>query len=82
MSIYASAVAAERAAKIARDMVAHETEVARLRAIEAAARNLVAQKGRYHTEVAYKRLVEVLTPNVKFSGGAPLFGAASAGTQG
>jgi hypothetical protein len=63
MSIYAQAVAAERTAKIAREMVAHESEVARLRAIEAAARNLVAQKGRHHTELAYQRLVEVLTPN-------------------
>ena len=35
-------------------------EIERLRAIEAAARNLLQVKGRHHTELAYKRLEEVL----------------------
>lgn len=35
-------------------------EIERLQKIEAAARNLIAVKGRYHTELAYKRLEEVL----------------------
>ena len=37
-----------------------QVEIARLRKIEAAARNLLAVKGRHHTEQAYKRLDEVL----------------------
>lgn len=37
-----------------------KAEVARLRRIEEAARNLVRQKGRYNTEQAYNRLTEVL----------------------
>ncbi len=39
-------------------------EIDRLRQIEAFAKLLIAQKGRYHTEIAYKRLASVLTPNV------------------
>lgn len=35
-------------------------EIDRLRAIEAAARNLVKVKGRHHAEIAYQKLVEVL----------------------
>ena len=35
-------------------------EIERLTKIEDAARNLVAQKGRHHTEIAYKKLEEVL----------------------
>lgn len=35
-------------------------EVKRLQSIEAAARNLVKVKGRYHTEQAYKALSELL----------------------
>jgi len=35
-------------------------EIDRLRAVEAAARNLVAQKGRHHTQVAYERLAALL----------------------
>jgi hypothetical protein len=35
-------------------------ELRRLSAIEAAARNLVKVKGRYHTEQAYKALAELL----------------------
>jgi hypothetical protein len=35
-------------------------EVNRLRRIEKAARNLVAQKGRHNTETAYHRLEEAL----------------------
>lgn len=41
-----------------------EKEIDRLRAIESAAMNLVAQKGRHNTEIAYRRLVETLTHNV------------------
>lgn len=42
--------------------VAIQNELARLRNIEAAAKNLVAQKGRHNTQVAYERLVAVLAP--------------------
>ena len=35
-------------------------EIERLRLIETAARNLIAQKGRHNTEIAYKKLEEVL----------------------
>lgn len=35
-------------------------EVERLRRIELAARNLVAQRGRHNTEIAYSRLVDAL----------------------
>jgi hypothetical protein len=35
-------------------------EIERLQAIEAAARNLVKVKGRYHTEQAFKALVAAL----------------------
>lgn len=35
-------------------------EVSKLRAIEAAARNLAKVKGRHHAEIAYQKLVEVL----------------------
>lgn len=35
-------------------------EIERLRKIEAIAKNLVAQKGRFNTEIAYKRLEEAL----------------------
>lgn len=38
-------------------------EILRLRKIEAAARNLVAQKGRHHTEQAYQRLAALVVPN-------------------
>lgn len=42
-----------------------EREIGALRAIEAAARSLIAQKGRHHTQTAYERLVDALkTPNV------------------
>lgn len=37
-----------------------EAELRRLDAIEAAARNLVQVKGRYHTEQAYKALQDAL----------------------
>lgn len=41
-------------------------EFERLREIELAAKNLIAQKGRHNTETAYKRLSDLLvTPNVK-----------------
>lgn len=32
-------------------------EIARLRRIESAAQNLIAQRGRHNTEIAYRRLV-------------------------
>ena len=35
-------------------------EVRRLRTVEIAAHNLIAQKGRHNTEIAYKRLEEAL----------------------
>ena len=35
-------------------------EVERLRRIESAAKNLIAQKGRHNTEIAYKRLEDVI----------------------
>lgn len=38
-------------------------EIERLRKIEAAAKNLVAQKGRHHTQQAYERLAALLVPN-------------------
>ena len=39
-------------------------EVERLRRIESAAKNLIEQKGRHNTEIAYKRLEDVIkTPN-------------------
>ena len=38
-------------------------ELVRLRKIEAAAKNLVKQKGRHHTEQAYNRLAELVAPN-------------------
>lgn len=40
-------------------------EVERLREIESAAKNLIAQKGRHNTEIAYKRLEDVLKTNRK-----------------
>lgn len=43
-------------------------DLARLKEIEKAARNLIAQKGRHNTETAYKRLAALLTPNVKVRG--------------
>ena len=45
-------------------------EIARLRKIEAAAKNLVAQKGRHHTEQAYQRLAALVVPNAKGEPGA------------
>lgn len=36
--------------------------IERLDRVEAAARNLVDQKGRHNTEVAYRRLAEALSP--------------------
>ena len=39
------------------------SEIARLRKIEAAAKNLVQQKGRHHTEQAYQRLAALVVPN-------------------
>lgn len=39
-----------------RDISAMRDEIERLRAIESAARNLLKQRGRYNTEVAYLRL--------------------------
>lgn len=47
------------------DALLAANEIDRLRKIEAAARNLVAQKGRHHTEQAYQRLAALLVPNVK-----------------
>lgn len=35
-------------------------EIERLRKIESAARNLVAQKGRHHTEQAYEQLAALI----------------------
>lgn len=46
--------------------------------VVAAAKNLVAQKGRHNTEIAYKRLVDALTHNAEVSGA----GTASAGLPG
>lgn len=43
-------------------------EIDRLRRIKAAAQNLMAQKGRHNTEIAYQRLVESLTPNGEATG--------------
>lgn len=40
--------------------VGHLDKIERLRAIEAAAKNLVKMKGRHHTEIAYQRLVAEL----------------------
>lgn len=37
-------------------------EIERLREIESAARNLVDQKGRHHTEQAYGRLTALVAP--------------------
>ena len=45
----------------------------RLRAIEAAARNLCEVRGRHHSEIAMRRLIEALRPNVKVTG-APAHG--------
>lgn len=43
-------------------------EVERLRRIESAAKNLIEQKGRHNTEIAYKRLEDVIkTPNAEIS---------------
>lgn len=39
---------------------ADKRELERLRRIESAARNLIAQRGRHNTEIAYGRLVEAL----------------------
>lgn len=44
-------------------LACYDEELARLQEIEAAARNLVAQKGRHHTEQAYQRLAALLVPN-------------------
>lgn len=42
----------------------------RLKEIEIAARNLVAQKGRHNTQIAYERLEALLkTPNAMLIGG-------------
>ena len=41
-------------------LFAAEKELAELRQIKAAARNLVKVKGRHHAEIAYQKLVEVL----------------------
>ncbi len=46
-------------------LACYDEEIARLRDIEAAARNLVAQKGRHNTEQAYQRLAALLMPNDK-----------------
>lgn len=41
-----------------------QAEAERMREIEIAAQNLIAQKGRHNTEIAYKRLEALLkTPN-------------------
>ena len=40
----------------------------RLRAIEAAARNLCEVRGRHHSEIAMRRLIEALTPNAGVTG--------------
>lgn len=39
------------------------SEMKRLRKIEEAARNLVKQKGRHHTQQAYEWLAELVAPN-------------------
>lgn len=44
------------------ESVALSDELKRLRNIEAAAKNLVAQKGRHNTQIAYERLVIALSP--------------------
>lgn len=41
-------------------MEADKRELERLRKIESAARNLIAQRGRHNTEIAYVRLAEAL----------------------
>jgi alanine-alpha-ketoisovalerate/valine-pyruvate aminotransferase len=46
-------------------------EVRRQRGIEAAAKNLVAQKGRHNTEIAYKRLVDAMTHNASYPAQTP-----------
>ena len=38
-------------------------EIERLRTIEVAAKNLMAQKGRHNTQQAYLRLADTVTPN-------------------
>ena len=40
-----------------------EREIDRLQKIEAAAKNLVAQTDRHHTEQAYQRLAALVVPN-------------------
>ena len=49
----------ESASRVKLDNAAAD-EIERLRLIEAAAWELIAQKGRHHTEIAYKKLEEVL----------------------
>lgn len=44
-----------------------EREIERLRLIEAAARNLVAQKGRHNAEIAYNRLVDAMHITPEFT---------------
>jgi hypothetical protein len=46
-----------------REFVLKSGEIERLREIEAAARNLVVQKGRHHTQQAYERLAGLVLPN-------------------
>lgn len=38
----------------------HEKELERLEKVSAAAQNLIDQKGRHHTEIAYQRLAAAL----------------------
>ena len=45
---------------LAPDAIAAAMELRRLAAVEAAAKNLVKVKGRYHTEQAYKALQDAL----------------------
>lgn len=45
-------------------LACYDEEIARLREIESAARNLVMQNGRLNTEIAYQRLAALLVPNL------------------
>lgn len=46
-------------------LACYDDEISRLREIEAAARNLIARKGRHHTEQAYALLAALLVPNAQ-----------------
>ena len=54
----------------AQALVSLAAEVRRLRTVETASHNLIAQKGRHNTEIAYKHLEEALkTTNAELCGG-------------